>query len=134
MRVCTLRRSRRPAAALLLLALLAPAAAPAQTARPAPSQDYTVEFNMAHLSVRECRKIARQMVRYDRDMRRASEWSGTEWSQEQRIAFLDQKLEMLEARWDKGCDLRDEIMLAKLYDFMKKAGRLALRYFTMGMF
>lgn len=125
----------RTAAALALAVLLAPAAAPAQTAPPAaPSQEYVVEYNMRHLSVRECRKIARQMIRYDRDIRLASEWSGTNWSQERRIALLDNKLEMLEKRWDKGCDLRDEIMLAKLYEFMKKAGRLALRYFTMGMF
>lgn len=116
----------------LLLALCASSAARAQT--PSPSQDYTVEYNMRHLSVRECRKIAHQMIRYDQDIQTASQWDGTEWSQEGRIELLSNRLEMLEARWDKGCDLRDEVMLARLYDAMKKAGRLALRYFTMGRF
>jgi len=120
--------------ALVLVALTAPAAARAQSATPAPSQDYVVEYNMRHLSVRECRKIARQMIRYDRDIQLASRWSGSSYSQELRIETLDRKLDMLAERWDKGCDLRDEIMLAKLYDYMKKAGKLALRYFTMGMF
>jgi hypothetical protein len=125
----------RSVAALVLVALLAPAAARAQTATPvAPSQDYVVEYNMRHLSARECRKIARQMIRYDRDIQLASRWSGSSYSQELRIETLDRKLDMLAERWDKGCDLRDEIMLAKLYDYMKKAGKLALRYFTMGMF
>jgi len=124
----------RSVAALVLVALLAPAAARAQSATPAPSQDYVVEYNMRHLSVRECRKIARQMIRYDRDIQLASRWSGSSYSQELRIETLDRKLDMLAERWDKGCDLRDEIMLAKLYDYMKKAGKLALRYFTMGMF
>jgi len=125
-------RSTTILSAALLLALGASGAARAQSAN--PSQDYTIEYNMRHLSVRECRKIARQMIRYDRDIRLASQWDGSSWSQERRIALLDNKLDMLEARWDKGCDLRDEVMLAKLYEFMKKAGRIALRYFTMGMF
>jgi len=124
----------RTAAALLVLASLAPAATRAQTRPVAPSQDYVVEYDMRHLSARECRKIARQMIRYDRDIQLASRWSGSSYSQELRIATLDKKLDMLAERWDKGCDLRDEIMLAKLYDYMKKAGKLALRYFTMGMF
>lgn len=129
------QKTIRIAAALALLVGFAPMATQAQTAStPAPSQDYVVEYNMRHLSVRECRKIARQMIRYDRDIQLASRWSGSNYSQELRIETLDRKLDMLAERWDKGCDLRDEIMLAKLYDYMKKAGKLALRYFTMGMF
>ncbi|HVP27546.1 MAG TPA: hypothetical protein VMW35_00120 [Myxococcota bacterium] len=92
--------------------------------RPALAQQ-----NPAHLSINECRKIAKQMIRYGQDIDYAEKWD-----QELRVEVLDRKLTMLEQRWDVGCDHSDDVMLAKFYDVMKKAGRIALRYFTWGMF
>lgn len=92
---------------------------------PAPAS--RADVALPTLGARECKRIAKQMVHY-RQVQDMAEERGNELWASATVAQLDR----LAQRWDVGCDHSDEKWAIWFNDALKTAGRMALRYFTMG--
>ncbi|MCC6641863.1 MAG: hypothetical protein IT386_11945 [Deltaproteobacteria bacterium] len=135
---------RRPAmiSGILLLAALAagplraegdasPAEQPAAAEAPDPGAvaPEPVDPALAKLRPGQCRKLARKIVHYTDVAAQASE-RGDELWEHSTSAHVDR----LEARWNALCANEDDRFVRWFNAALKTAGRLALKYFTMGYF
>lgn len=84
---------------------------------------------LARLKPGECRKLARKIVHYTDVAARASDRGDELWEQST-VAHVDR----LEARWNALCANEDDRFTRWFNAALKTAGRLALKYFTMGYF
>ncbi len=85
--------------------------------------------NLARLNKGECRRVARQILQYTDVAARANDRGDELWEQST-AAHLDR----LEARWNTLCANEDDTYLRLFNAALTTAGRLALKYFTMGYF
>ena len=84
---------------------------------------------LARLEPGECRKLARKIVHYTDVAAQASDRGDELWEQST-VAPVDR----LEARWNELCANEDDSFTRWFNAALKTAGRLALKYFTMGYF
>jgi hypothetical protein len=128
--------------ALAILVSALPAAGPARAqetaaesavaARAPDSGAVTPEVydpDLAKFHKAECKKIARQIVQYTDVAARADDRGDALWEQST-VAHVDR----LEARWNALCASEDQTWAILFNKALNTAGRLALKYFSMGWF
>ncbi len=85
--------------------------------------------NLARLNKGQCRKLARQIVHFTNVAAMADERGDELWEQ----SSVD-RVDHLEARWNALCANEDDSFNRMFTRALRTAGRLALKYFTMGYF